>query len=107
MFDDQAQHISYIIDEVIARGGRTVEPTPEGQQGWCDMLAGGGSGGGSGGFLRECTPGYYNNEGASRGGGNTFLGAYTGGVNAFAELLADWRATGRLEGLEILATPIS
>jgi cyclohexanone monooxygenase len=99
MFDDQAQHIAYILDEVISRGVRTVEPTEAGQQAWCDLVASYTAGGN--GFLEACTPGYYNNEGAPRGG-NSFLGAYTAGVYAFAQLLEDWRATGQLEGLELL-----
>ena len=98
MFDDQAQHIAYILDEVISRGARTVEPTEAGQQAWCDLVASYTAGGN--GFLEACTPGYYNNEGAPRGG-NSFLGAYTAGVYAFAQLLEDWRAAGTLEGLEI------
>jgi cyclohexanone monooxygenase len=101
MFDDQAQHIAYILDEVIRRGARSVEPTETGQQAWCDLVASYTAGGS--GFLEACTPGYYNNEGAPRGG-NSFLGAYTAGVYAFAQLLEDWRANGELEGLEILGT---
>ena len=30
MFDEQARHISYIIDETLARDARTVEPTEQG-----------------------------------------------------------------------------
>ena len=77
MFDDQARHIAYIIDEVMSREVRTVEPTVEGQQAWCDLVATYTAGGT--GFLEACTPGYYNNEGAPKGG-NSFPGAYTAGA---------------------------
>jgi cyclohexanone monooxygenase len=52
------------------------------------------------GFLQECTPGYYNNEGrpAERSGRDGFYG---GGSIAFFQLLADWRAEGTLAGLEL------
>ncbi len=99
MFDDQARHIAYIIDEVMARGAHSAEPTVEGQQAWCDLVASYTAGGN--GFLEACTPGYYNNEGAPRGG-NSFLGAYTAGVYAFAQLLEDWRTAGNLDGLELV-----
>ena len=52
------------------------------------------------GFLETCTPGYYNNEGAPKGG-SAFFGAYTPGVNAFNQLLEEWRDRGDLAGMEI------
>jgi cyclohexanone monooxygenase len=76
-----------------------MQPSEAGQQGWCDLIDSFRVGGA--GFLESCTPGYYNNEGAPRGG-NAFLGAYTPGVNAFARLLEDWRSTGDLDGLELM-----
>jgi cyclohexanone monooxygenase len=101
MFDDQARHIAYIVAEAISRGARTVEPTDEGQNAWAAQLTPPSTGGdGGGGFLKSCTPGYYNNEGRSTGG-NAFLGAYSRGINAFNQLLDDWRATGDLDGLEL------
>jgi cyclohexanone monooxygenase len=103
MFDDQARHVAYIIDESLRRGVRTVEPSEEGQRGWCDLIDSFRAGGV--GFLDACTPGYYNNEGMPRGG-NSFLGAYAPGVNAFARLLEEWRSTGAMDGLELHpATP--
>jgi cyclohexanone monooxygenase len=103
MFDDQARHIAYIVAEGIRRGARTVEASEAGQDAWAAELGGtarSSSGDGSGGFLKSCTPGYYNNEGRSSGG-NTFLGAYAPGITAFNRLLEDWRAAGDLDGLEL------
>ena len=101
MFDDQARHIAYVVSQVMARGARTVEPTAAAQEAWAAELTPPSSGGdGSGGFLKSCTPGYYNNEGRSSGT-NSFLGAYPRGIGAFNRLLEDWRAEGRLEGLEL------
>jgi len=56
------------------------------------------------GFLADCTPGYYNQEGAATEG-NSFLGAYTPGLNAFSRLLEKWRGEGNLEGLELSKRP--
>ncbi len=100
MIDDQAQHISYIINRVKASGGGYVEAKKEAETQWVstirelalDNLA----------FFDACTPGYYNNEGhiATRGGGLTDE-SYGPGANAFNELLAQWRDKDDLEGLEI------
>jgi cyclohexanone monooxygenase len=51
------------------------------------------------GFLETCTPGYYNNEGDPASSG--IAGGFTPGINAFNQLLEEWRAQGDLEGLEI------
>ena len=99
MFDDQARHVAYIIDETLRRDARTVEPTEEGVQGWLDLLGSFHIGGG--GFLAECTPGYYNNEGQPTGGSG-FFGAYAPGPARFNQLLEDWRATGDLPGMELV-----
>lgn len=99
MFDDQAQHIAYIIAEAKKRGATEVEPTPEAQDAWVTTIkklsvvnrA----------YLESCTPGYYNNEGDLEGGqaGQT----YAPGINAFNALLADWRNNGELQGLALRA----
>src|SRR5215213_8328833 len=80
MFDDQARHIAYVVAEAAKRGATTVEPTTEAQDEWVGVINGFHIGGLS--FLESCTPGYYNNEGAPRGG-SAFFGAYTPGINAF------------------------
>ena len=98
MFDDQARHVAYVIAETMRRGAGTVEPSAEAVDGWVDLINSFYIGGG--GFLADCTPGYYNNEGTPTGGGG-FFGAYSPGPAAFNELLEDWRATNELPGLEL------
>lgn len=101
MFEQQAEHIAYIIAEAIKRGAATVEPTQAGQDAWVATireLAFDNSA-----FDNTCTPGYYNNEGS--GFGNTtrsFLGeVYTPGFYAFDDLLKAWRDAGDLDGLAL------
>jgi cyclohexanone monooxygenase len=95
MFDDQARHIAYIIKETRTRGKTTVEPTLDAQMEWVatirklSML--------NRAYEQSCTPGYYNNEGAARGGVNAEI--YAPGINAFNDLLAAWRARGDMEGV--------
>ena len=99
MFDDQAVHVSYIINEVMKRGADEVEVTEEAEQAWVEeiiKLAGSGAQA----FLMECTPGYYNREGQGTGG-NMQNSPYAPGINAFNALLAKWRDKGDLEGMEV------
>jgi cyclohexanone monooxygenase len=100
MFDDQAQHIAYILSELKTRGLTVAEVTAEAEAAWIaeirrlavNNLA----------FQEACTPGYYNNEGqlAARGKGISSE-VYAPGINAFNALLAAWRETGLLEGFAV------
>ena len=101
MFDDQARHIAYVIAQTVERGARTVEPSEGAVNDWVSLINGFRVGGLD--FLEACTPGYYNNEGAPKGGSG-FFGAYTPGPAKFAELLEDWRAEGTLPGMELQGT---
>ncbi len=101
MFEQQAKHIAYIIAEAQKRGAITVEPSQGGQDAWVATvreLAIDNSA-----FELSCTPGYYNNEGRGGGEGNgSFLGDfYSPGFYAFDDLIAEWRAKGDLDGLEL------
>jgi cyclohexanone monooxygenase len=98
MFDEQARHIAYIVDETMKRGATTVEPSEQGESDWVALIGTFKAGGVE--FLQACTPGYYNNEGHPTTG-NAFLGAYSPGINAFNQLLDEWRADGDLAGLEL------
>jgi cyclohexanone monooxygenase len=100
MLDDQAQHIGYIIKEVMERGVRYTQPSLDAEAAWVAeirRLAINNSA-----FFDACTPGYYNNEGklAERGGGLNGE-SYAPGANAFNALLAKWRESGDLAGLEL------
>ncbi len=97
MFDEQAIHVAYLIGEATRRDATVVEPSAEGQAEWCELIES--LAPSSGGFLAQCTPGYYNQEGATST--NSFLGAYTPGLTKFSRLLEDWRADGQLAGLEL------
>jgi cyclohexanone monooxygenase len=101
MFEQQAEHIAYIIAEAVKRKATTVEPSIQAQEAWgatikevaMDTSA----------FDLSCTPGYYNNEGRGFGEGvRSFLGDYfMPGFYAFDDLLKQWREKGDLDGLEL------
>ena len=52
-------------------------------------------------FRAECTPGYYNNEGAAENPNGFFSASYGGGPVKFFEMLTAWRESGDLEGCRI------
>ena len=97
--NEQARHVAYILSEARARGASTVETTFEAEQAWCDEVRDKARLGER--FYRECTPGYYNNEGKLGNPNGFFAGMYGAGPIVFFKLLEDWRADGRLEGVEL------
>ena len=98
MFDQQARHIAYIIREAAERGASTVEPTAQAQEQWCATVKE--TAVDNSNFQRECTPGYYNNEGERNI--RSHLGEpYWPGFYALEELLEAWRESGELEGLSL------
>ncbi|MGI8334217.1 flavin-containing monooxygenase [Actinomadura scrupuli] len=96
MFEQQADHISYIVQVALERGASVVEPTTEAQDEWGRTVKETAVDNSS--FQRECTPGYYNNEGEQNI--RSHLGEpYWPGFYAMEDLLQAWRDTGELEGL--------
>ena len=95
---ENAQHISYIVSEVLARGGLWFELRPEAEEEWVqtilrdrrDVT----------GFLAMCTPGRNNNEGrlVERPLQNANWG---GAALTYFALLREWRDSGGLPGVEI------
>ena len=98
MFEQQADHIAYILKETLARGATTVEPTAQAQEQWCATVKAAAFDNTN--FQRECTPGYYNNEGEQLI--RSHLGdPYWPGFYALEELLQAWRDTGEMAGLAL------
>ena len=96
MFEQQADHFSYLVKEALDRGATVVEPTAEAVDGWCRTVVE--TAVDNTNFQRECTPGYYNNEGEQEI--RSHLGEpYWPGFYAMGDLLQAWREAGDLEGL--------
>ncbi len=98
MINEQSKHVSYVLKSAKDRQARTIEPSAEAETAWVQTIidlsmmreA----------FLKECTPGYYNNEGAPEVIAKQ-NGSYGAGPVAFVKVLEDWRAEGNLQGLEL------
>jgi cyclohexanone monooxygenase len=96
MLNGQATHIAHVIEQVKAREGRSVEPSPEAEAEWVKLVSGRTV---MTEYQNTCTPGYYNGEGRLEEGEGFLAGQYPAGAVAFYEMLARWREQGDFEGL--------
>lgn len=95
-FDQQGQHIAYIVNEALARGAKSVECSQHAQDEWLRVIRENALD--TTAFQRECTPSYFNNEGEEKI--RWYLGEpYGPGFYAFDDLLRTWREQGDLAGL--------
>jgi len=102
--DVQAEHVAYTISDLQKRQVKAANVSAAAEQSWMeDQLSGdtplsqlvlGGS-------PETCTPGYYNQEGTKERYRDVRLESYTKGLGAYRKVLAQWRADGELEGLEL------
>ncbi len=97
-FGRQGEHAAWIIGETMRRGAKTVEVTEAGEQEYCahykavefDTTA----------FQAECTPSYFSNEGQKDAPWQLFR-SYGPGWTPFMNLLGEWRADGKMAGMEL------
>ena len=96
---EQADHVTYIVNEAKKRGAEALEPTAEGEDAYVQEVRSLARMGQR--FYMECTPGYYNSEGAVGNRSGFFSDMYGAGPLAFFDKLAAWRAGGDLPGLAL------
>ena len=97
--NEQAKHVTYILDQARQRGAGRIEATLEAEDMWLAEMQD--KARIAERFYAECTPGYYNNEGKLDTSNGFFAGTYGAGPIRFFRILNDWRSTGRLEGVEL------
>jgi cyclohexanone monooxygenase len=97
--NEQARHVAYMVSKARDRGLNVLEPTAEGEDTYVQEIRSLAHTGQR--FYRECTPGYYNSEGAADNRNGFFSEMYGAGPIRFFEVLEAWRAAGRLEGLDL------
>jgi cation diffusion facilitator CzcD-associated flavoprotein CzcO len=100
LLGEQARHAAYIVDRCRKQGIETVEPTEQAQAKWWGTILGSlqkmAAFGGA-----ECTPGYFNNEGAQPHPSMIRSAGYGGGTLEFIDILRNWRQGEDLPGLEL------
>jgi cyclohexanone monooxygenase len=98
MLEEQARHITAMIQHAKAVEARSLEPTAEAEAEWCATIKEKAIN--SLGFLTECTPGYYNNEGHPTAGTGLVGEQYGGGPSEFFEIVRKWREGGEMKGVQ-------
>lgn len=89
-------HFVYVLNKLRESGLKQFEVSKEAEAEWDAAMVKGGKGRQQ--FLKDCTPGYYNDEGiiddvTSR------KNPYGGGAMAFLSILNKWKSDDRLQGL--------
>ena len=102
MLDEKAKHIAFVVAEAGARGIAALEPTAEAEKEWVDTIVK--LAVSRHPFLKECTPGYYNNEGGDLDLRTARNNQYWRGPMTYVRLLDRWRGEG-MPGLELTPTP--
>ena len=94
-FSESASAIAAMISGCLEKGCEVLEPTAEAESKWVDRLEVQDRG-----FLANCTPGYYNNEGHTTSDRDLFSTArFPEGSVAFFDYLSDWVSDGEFEGI--------
>jgi cyclohexanone monooxygenase len=88
---EQATHAAAVIRRCLDDGIVVMEITAEAEDRWARTMAEKAIDRSQ--FERECTPGYYNNEGTDDGRPTLFGGIYGGGPFEYVELCRRWLAT--------------
>jgi len=97
MLEEQARHITQLIQHTKAQEARCLEPTAEAEAEWIATVKAKALNARS--FQESCTPGYYNNEGHVEDNGGFIGASYGGGPIEFFEILRKWRE-GEMKGVQ-------
>jgi cyclohexanone monooxygenase len=102
MLSVQSAHVAHIVSHCLANDIEKVEASDNAERAWTDTIVS--HSGGRMAFLKNCTPGYYNNEGGSLEFAARSM-PYGPGPLAFIQILEDWRKQGEFDGLEFDGEP--
>ena len=94
--DEQAMHIADVLKRAQQAGATYIEPTREAESAWVAVIRSKGTAHQA--FQRECTPGFYNDEGKVGEKLGRLDEVYGGGPIEFYSLVRDWCANG-MDGL--------
>lgn len=91
-----SRHLSYIINYCKSRGIKAIEPYSEAEDEWVEEIIK--IGAPKQEFLKSYTPGYFNKKGRMTDK-VTRTNPYGGSGIKYIEVLTEWRASDKLEGL--------
>ena len=97
MIDQEAIHIAHTINTCLRDGIARLEASQEAEQAWVDVVYERGDR--TTDFAKNCTPGYYNNEGQPPETSRQDGFYYSDDPMEFLNLLAAWRDDGDMPGM--------
>lgn len=97
LIDEQAQHITHILQAARDTDRRRIEATPDAERAWSDEIVARSQERID--FLKSCTPGYYNGEGQIDSHRARLSQGLPGPV--YFDCLRKWRFTGQFHGLDL------
>lgn len=95
---EQSRHFAYVLNKCKELGIKTLQPTADAENDWVAEVIEAGRGRAA--FIKDCTPGYYNDEGKVSDK-TTRTNPYGNGAVRYLQILADWRAADKLDGMEL------
>jgi len=98
LLDVQAQHVAWVMAWALHHHVDVLEASEQAEQAWVDTIVARGER--TADSARNCTPGYYNNEGQADAKTRQ-AGFYFGEPTEYARILEAWRADGTLHGLDV------
>jgi cyclohexanone monooxygenase len=101
ILNEQATHIADVIRRCRELGVTRMEVRPDAERRWAEVIAAKRIDREA--FFAECTPGYYNFEGA-KDRPSILAEAYGGGPFEYLEVCADWRQHGFTEDVDLTYT---
>jgi cation diffusion facilitator CzcD-associated flavoprotein CzcO len=97
---EQADHLAYVIEQMREQNALSAEATEEAEERYVNHFREVGISNSS--YYRNCTPGFFTNEGQLGDNTKGFLATFYGpGPLAFFDMLAGWRRQGNLDGLRM------
>ena len=94
---DAGKTIATMVAHAASNNFQQIEATQQAEEQWVELLM---TGPGLMIGSQDCTPGYYNNEGADAGPARKSFVGYPAGAVAFFSYIDEWRNTGSFDGVE-------
>ena len=97
--ETQTRQVMHMVMESRAKGATMLEPTAEAVADYVQKVRNVSTA--SAPFYVECTPGYYNSEGAAGNKNGFFSETYSASSLEFFAMLEKWREGGKLPGMQL------
>lgn len=97
--EERARHLTYLVSTWAQRGAATIEATRDAEEDWLSAMNEASEKPKA--FYADCTPSYLSSEGEKDNPHGMLANNFGGKPTDFFDMLAAWRADGRLAGVTI------